>query len=71
VIDNAPVYVDIPVPGRTDSRIYRWLVTDDAKGKNKPMGGSGYGSGIVINDRGFILINKDIAALWLTSASGL
>jgi S1-C subfamily serine protease len=66
VIDGAPAYVDVPIPGRVDSKIYRWLVTEDENGTNKPIGGSGYGSGIVINDRGFILTNKHIAAPWLT-----
>lgn len=56
-VDGHPAYV------RTrDGQVARWLVTDDERETNAPISGIGSGTGFVVNQRGFILTNKHIAA---------
>jgi serine protease Do len=58
--DWLPAYVKMD-----DGRLVRWLTLDNDKDGNfKPVGKDHYGSGFVINEQGFILTNKHIAAQW-------
>ena len=45
------------------------LTTDDAGGKNKPIGGLLSGTGFVISSDGFIFTNRHVAATWNTTYS--
>ena len=58
VVDGHPAYV------LHNGQIVRWLVTDDERETNWPISGKGSGTGFVVNERGFILTNKHIAAGW-------
>jgi len=50
-----------------DGSIVRWLTTDDSgNGSYHPIGENGSGSGFVVDERGFILTNKHVAAGWQT-----
>lgn len=59
--DGHPAYVRLH-----NNQIVRWLVTDDERETNEPISGIGAGTGFVVNERGFILTNKHIAAGWQT-----
>lgn len=56
---KTPEYFQI---GSSDTDVTRRLVLDDEKGSNKIVGGIVRGSGIIVNDRGFVLTNKHVAA---------
>jgi S1-C subfamily serine protease len=55
-----PCYVKLK-----SGKIVRWLTTEDEERSNVRVGGEGTGSGFVINDQGFILTNKHVAAGWM------
>lgn len=55
-----PAYIELP-----DHKIVRWLTTEDEERTNLEVGAAGSGSGFVINDQGYILTNKHVAAGWL------
>ena len=51
----------------SDGSIVRWLTTDDTGNASyHPIGETGSGSGFVVDERGFILTNKHVAAGWQT-----
>jgi len=54
-----PAYVKL-----TNGKIVRWLTTEDERHSNFRVGGSGYGTGFIVNDQGLIFTNKHIAAAW-------
>ena len=45
----------------------RWLTTEDENQTNFPMFGAGKGNKFVINDQGYILTNRHVAAGWSVS----
>lgn len=55
-----PAYIELP-----NHQIVRWLTTEDEDRTNHKVGAAGNGSGFVINDQGYILTNKHVAAGWL------
>ncbi|MEJ0015156.1 MAG: trypsin-like peptidase domain-containing protein [Acetobacteraceae bacterium] len=61
---NLPCYVDLG-----NGTIVRWLTTEDEERTNIRIGGEGTGSGFVINDQGFMLTNKHVAAAWMINYS--
>ena len=57
--NRVPCYVKVG-PGK----IVRWLTTEDEERKNFPVGAAGRGTGFVVNDQGYIMTNKHVAAGW-------
>jgi serine protease Do len=58
--DMLPAYVRLD-----DGRLVRWLTLDsDRTSYYRPVGSDHTGSGFVINEQGFILTNKHVAAGW-------
>jgi S1-C subfamily serine protease len=57
-----PAYLEI------DGKIYPWFTTEDDERRNYEVKVTGAGSGFVVDDKGFILTNKHVAAGWMVSA---
>jgi serine protease Do len=55
-----PSYVRMP-----DGTVVRWLTLEDEARTNIRVGENLKASGFVVNDRGFILTNKHVAAAWM------
>ncbi len=55
-----PAYVDL---GGKDG-IVRWLTLEDDSRTNIPIGGTHSGTGFVVDEKGFMLSNKHVAAAW-------
>ena len=58
--DKIPCYVQV-----APNKIVRWLTTEDEERRNFPVGAEGRGTGFVVNDQGYILTNKHVAAGWM------
>jgi len=56
-----PAYIRLP-----NGRLVRWLTLEHDNKTNIHIGGSGQGSGFVIDERGFLITNKHVAAGWMT-----
>jgi S1-C subfamily serine protease len=50
-----------------DGTIEPYLVLDGNGGVNRPIGGEGTGTGFVVDERGFIMTNRHVAASWMSS----
>lgn len=57
-----PAYVRLPAKFGGD--ILRWLTLEDDHRENTPIGGAGEGTGFIVDEHGFLLTNKHIAAAW-------
>jgi serine protease Do len=55
-----PAYVRLP----GDMGIVRWLTLEDDDRTNIPIGGEAWGTGFVVDEQGFMLTNKHVAAAW-------
>jgi serine protease Do len=55
-----PCYVKLP-----DGSVVRWLTLEDEARTNLKIGEDLSASGFVVNERGFILTNKHVAASWM------
>jgi serine protease Do len=55
-----PAYVRLP----GDRGIVRWLTLEDDDRTNIPIGGEAWGTGFVVDEQGFMLTNKHVAAAW-------
>lgn len=60
-IQGKPAYIRLP-----NGTVEPWLITDDEKNTNEPIGGIHTGSGFVVTEDGFIITNRHVAATWLT-----
>jgi S1-C subfamily serine protease len=59
---NLPAYIRLP-----NGKIFRWLTLEHDQKTNINIGGEGAtGSGFVIDERGFLITNKHVAAGWMT-----
>jgi serine protease Do len=56
-----PAYVDV---GERNGGIVRWLTLEDDNRTNIAIGGKGSGTGFVVDEKGFMLTNKHVAAAW-------
>ncbi|MGH6937337.1 MAG: trypsin-like peptidase domain-containing protein [Methylocella sp.] len=56
-----PAYVDV---GERNGGIVRWLTLEDDSRLNIPIGGKGSGTGFVVDEKGYMLTNKHVAAAW-------
>jgi serine protease Do len=61
-----PAYVQLP----RGLGIVRWLTLEDDNRSNIPIEGEGSGTGFVVDEKGFMLTNKHIAAGWNLSFGG-
>jgi S1-C subfamily serine protease/pSer/pThr/pTyr-binding forkhead associated (FHA) protein len=59
----------LPAYVKWEGKFYRWLTTQDDDHTNFPIGENLSGTGFVINNQGFILTNKHVAAGWLIDYS--
>jgi serine protease Do len=55
-----PAFIRLP-----NGTIVRWLTLEDELRTNIPVQAAGSGSGFLVNDKGFILTNKHVAAGWM------
>jgi serine protease Do len=56
-----PAYVNV---GERNGGIVRWLTLEDDSRTNIPIVGKGTGTGFVVDERGYMLTNKHVAAAW-------
>jgi serine protease Do len=56
-----PAYVNV---GEKNGGIVRWLTLEDDSRTNIPIVGKGTGTGFVVDERGYMLTNKHVAAAW-------
>jgi S1-C subfamily serine protease len=61
-----PAFVRLP-----DGTIAYWLTLDDGSRHNLPLQQTVSGSGFVINEQGYLLTSKQLAASWLVPYNGL